>query len=198
MHARSREAVVYARDVGTGQCEIAAPEEPRTIASCLPSMADDSRRAVAERERTPASDDASEDAHREVHAEDGRLAGEVTPPTAAIAVAPQTPMQSGRAPRKRKPPIDIDEHIAAARKSMKDAQKRVTAARAQARNERRKKQRLMKKAAALTAEDLERIAVLKRCGLDRMDNCLEGGVSSAASTAASSSAGGTAANSGAA
>lgn len=38
-------------------------------------------------------------------------------------------------------------------------------ARRNARNEKRKKQRLMKKASSLTAEDLERIAVLKRCGL---------------------------------
>ena len=38
-------------------------------------------------------------------------------------------------------------------------------ARVQARNERRKKARLLKKAAALSPQDLERIAALKRCGL---------------------------------
>ena len=41
----------------------------------------------------------------------------------------------------------------------------VNEARRAARNERRRKSRLMKKAATLTPEDLERIAVLKRCGL---------------------------------
>ena len=39
------------------------------------------------------------------------------------------------AKRKHKAPIDIDEHIAAARKAMKEAQKQVTTARTQARNE---------------------------------------------------------------
>jgi hypothetical protein len=48
---------------------------------------------------------------------------------------------------------------------MKRAQKAVSEARAQAKNERRKKARLLKKAAGLSPADLERIAVLKRCGL---------------------------------
>ena len=52
---------------------------------------------------------------------------------------------------------------------MKSAQKDMAEARRQGRNERRKKQRLVKKAAHLSPEDLERIAVLKRCGLaDRL------------------------------
>ncbi len=41
----------------------------------------------------------------------------------------------------------------------------VTEARKQARSEKRKKQRLVRKAASLTPEDLKRIAILKRCGL---------------------------------
>ena len=48
---------------------------------------------------------------------------------------------------------------------MKAAQKSVAEARKIGRNERRKKQRLFTKAIGLSAEDLERIAVLKRCGL---------------------------------
>ena len=52
---------------------------------------------------------------------------------------------------------------------MKAAQKKVQEAKSQARNERRKKQRLLKKAASLNAEDLERIAVLKRCGWTKSD-----------------------------
>ena len=36
-------------------------------------------------------------------------------------------------------------------------------------NEKRKKKRLLRKAAQLSSEDLERIAVLKRCGLETKD-----------------------------
>ena len=41
----------------------------------------------------------------------------------------------------------------------------LTAARTTSRNNRKAKQRLIKKAGKLSPEDLERIAVLKRCGL---------------------------------
>ena len=67
--------------------------------------------------------------------------------------------------RAKRPRIDYDESIAQARAAMVKAQKSVAEARRVARNERRKKQRLVKKAASLSPEDLERIAVLKRCGL---------------------------------
>lgn len=82
---------------------------------------------------------------------------------AALAAAPaETP-----SPRKRRqtPKIDIDAAIARHMAEVKEAAKLVHEARKHARNEKRKKQRLMKKAASLTPEDLERIAVLKRCGL---------------------------------
>ena len=67
--------------------------------------------------------------------------------------------------RPKRPRIDYDESIAQARAAMVKAQKSVAEARRVARNERRKKQRLVKKAASLSPDDLERIAVLKRCGL---------------------------------
>ena len=67
--------------------------------------------------------------------------------------------------RAKRPRIDYDESIAQARAAMVKAQKSVAEARRVARNERRKKQRLVKKAASLSSDDLERIAVLKRCGL---------------------------------
>ena len=70
---------------------------------------------------------------------------------------------------------------------MKAAQKEVAEARRQARNERRKKQRLIKKAANLSAEDLERIAVLKRCGLaDRLQSSSEDGSAQRVDPASSS------------
>lgn len=63
------------------------------------------------------------------------------------------------------PRIDLDTAIAEARDAMKQAAKMLQDAKSTARNERRKKARLLKKAASLNSEDLERIAVLKRCGL---------------------------------
>ena len=64
-----------------------------------------------------------------------------------------------------KPMIDLDEDIREAQQAMKAARKQVQQARAQAKLEKRKKQRLMRKASALNVDDLERIAVLKRCAL---------------------------------
>ena len=84
------------------------------------------------------------------------------------AAAPGASGEEAPAPTKaraKRPRIDYDESIAQARAAMVRAQKDVADARRVARNERRKKQRLVKKAAALSPDDLERIAVLKRCGL---------------------------------
>ncbi len=84
------------------------------------------------------------------------------PPSESVPHALETP-----SPKKRRqaPKIDIDAAIARHMADVKEAAKMVHEARKQARNEKRKKQRLMRKAASLTPEDLERIAVLKRCGL---------------------------------
>lgn len=55
----------------------------------------------------------------------------------------------------------------------KKAAKVVQDAKTNARNQRRKKQRLMKKAQTLSADDLERIALLKRVGLWNPEKGLE-------------------------
>ena len=67
--------------------------------------------------------------------------------------------------REKKPDIDYDAKIQEAAAAIKEMSKAMAAAKSAQKNERRKKQRLLKKAACLSPEDLERIAVLKRCGL---------------------------------
>ena len=71
---------------------------------------------------------------------------------------------------------------------MKAAQKKVQEAKTQAKNERRKKQRLLKKAASLNAEDLERIAVLKRCGWTKIDDAPDLALASCSASATGSAA----------
>lgn len=73
--------------------------------------------------------------------------------------------EAGRRKRAKTPKIDIDALIAQHMANMKSAKKLEAEAKKMVRNEKRKKQRLMKKASTLTPDDLERIAVLKRCGL---------------------------------
>ena len=76
-------------------------------------------------------------------------------------------MLEGGARRTRKridrPEIDLDTNIRAARETIQRAQAALTQARQQAKADRRKKARLIKKACHLSPADLERIAVLKRC-----------------------------------
>ena len=91
--------------------------------------------------------------------------------------------------RAKRPRIDLDDSIQQAKAAMTKAMKDVQEARRVARNERRKKQRLVKKAGILSAEDLERIAVLKRCGFGPLNS---GTSTAASSSAASSSADGSA------
>ena len=115
--------------------------------------------------------EASDDEHTPAEQEAG--ASEIKP------LAVQTDCPSAESPaevvtkkkvaRTRKPSIDLDAAISDATSAMKAAQKRVQQWKAQAKNDRRKKQRLLKKAASLKPEDLERIAVLKRCGFVRSD-----------------------------
>ena len=68
--------------------------------------------------------------------------------------------------RKRvdRPEIDLDTNIKDCRATIQRAQQALTQARQQAKADRRKKARLIKKACHLSPADLERIAVLKRCG----------------------------------
>ena len=105
------------------------------------------------------------------------MAGELqAEPNGAMAAAAsaEAPAPAAEAPeaqgqkkgRTKRPRIDLDDSITQAKQAMKAAQKTVAQARKMGRNERRKKQRLLKKAIGLSADDLERIAVLKRCGLE--------------------------------
>lgn len=87
----------------------------------------------------------------------GGAAASGGPPVQGEAVVRRT--------RARTPKIDIDALIAQHMANMKNAKKLESEAKKMVRNEKRKKQRLMKKASSLTPDDLERIAVLKRCGL---------------------------------
>jgi len=79
--------------------------------------------------------------------------------------APAALLCTPKRKRKELPRIDLDRSIEEAKEAMKKASKAMLDARAAAKNQRRKKARLLKKAAALSPADLERIAVLKRCGL---------------------------------
>ena len=67
--------------------------------------------------------------------------------------------------RPRRPDIDLDSSMRRAREEVKKAAAEVARHRAQIRIDKKKKQRLVKKAGSLSAQDLERIAVMKRCGL---------------------------------
>jgi len=67
--------------------------------------------------------------------------------------------------RKIHPSIDLDTTIEKARRAVIDAQRAMREARQTAKNERRRRARLIRKAATLSAKDLDRIAVLKRCGM---------------------------------
>jgi len=66
---------------------------------------------------------------------------------------------------KARPRIDIDDQIEEANRVALMMRKLATAAKSMQKNGKMVKQRLMKKAGKLSAADLERIAVLKRCGL---------------------------------
>jgi hypothetical protein len=96
----------------------------------------------------------------------GSAMAQSTPnPSTASSSATLSPVVPRRRRRKEHPPIDIDRTIADAREAVKAAQRAMTEARALARNERRKWARLIKKAAQLSPRDLDRIAILKKCGV---------------------------------
>lgn len=89
-------------------------------------------------------------------------------PASPVISAAGEPGAAGT-PEKRKrparPKIDIDAKITDLSKDIAAAQKLLKETKTLQRNERRKKQRLIKKASGLSSVDLERIAVIKRCGL---------------------------------
>ena len=87
--------------------------------------------------------------------------------------APSTPASSQALPKVKakargrpvRPRIDLDEQIAHANKLADVSKKMLVAAKSAQKAQKKQKQRLIRKAGKLSAEDLERMAVLKRCGL---------------------------------
>lgn len=63
-----------------------------------------------------------------------------------------------------RPEIDLDATIEKAKQAARDASKALALARSEARANRKRRTRLLNKAATLSPEDLERIAVLQRTG----------------------------------
>ena len=90
--------------------------------------------------------------------------------------------------RRARPIIDLDEHVRKAEDPIKQARKQVQTARMHAKLEKRKKQRLMRKASSLNVDDLERIAVLNRCGLIQAAHGLQSGEGAAGTSAPSTAA----------
>ena len=85
-----------------------------------------------------------------------------TQPASSAQGRAQAQAESRR--RKSRPPIDLDDTIAAARAAAKAAAKALAHARSEARTERKRRARLVRKDSQLSSEDLERIAVLKHSG----------------------------------
>ena len=86
---------------------------------------------------------------------------------AAVAGAPGMPDKVARptAVRRKQGKIDYDNNIARKKVEMKDLSRELRRTKADSRNEKRKKQRLVRKAAQLTIQDLHRIAALKKAGV---------------------------------
>jgi len=108
---------------------------------------------------TAACADGAHDAADITHSLDDELAGTST----------EQQKDSHEHRRRVLPRLDLDDSIAAAREAIKQAKKDMMEARRVNKNEKRKKKRLLRKAAQLSSEDLERIAVLKRSGWDTGD-----------------------------
>ena len=146
-------------------------------------MSDDE---IAERVAAAKAADRAEQALVKVAAEVEPMP--VTPPDVPKAAAPLVKPKGGK--RRPRPTIDIDSAIQDCKQKLKDAQKKVAAARLHQRNEKRRKQRVVKKAASLSLDDLERIAVLKRCGLvtEKVEDtaaCVSPGTAGSSTSAAS-------------
>ena len=85
----------------------------------------------------------------------------------AVAGAPGMPDKVARptAVRRKQGKIDYDNNIARKKVEMKELSRELRRTKADSRNEKRKKQRLVRKAAQLTIVDLHRIAALKKAGI---------------------------------
>ena len=111
----------------------------------------------------------------------------------AAQPAPKTKSRGGRPKAASRPKIDIDDEITEANRLAEITRPMMQAAKAAQRNSRRCKQRLVRKAGKLSAGDLERIAVLKRCGLFLEDEELPRTTSAASSSSGSAAPASTAA-----
>ena len=86
-------------------------------------------------------------------------------PPAAPTSAKAEAKASTRSKKAARPKIDLDEEIRRANDLAAMSRKMLNVAKPTSKNNRKAKQSLIKKAGKLSPEDLERIAVLKRCGL---------------------------------
>ena len=86
-------------------------------------------------------------------------------PQVASAASPAAAKASLQKKKVLRSKIDLDDEIRQANQLAAMSRKMLTAAKNVSRNNRKAKQRLIKKAGKLSPEDLERIAVLKRCGM---------------------------------
>ena len=120
-----------------------------------------------------------------------------TPASLVVAAAAASPKKKGRPSKGSRPKIDIDDEIEQANRMAEVTKKMMLAARAAQRNSRRAKQRLVRRAGKLSPADLERLAVLKRCGLYiEAPDASSGDTASVASSSASSSAASSASSAG--
>lgn len=153
----------------------------RRIPTLTPAMGDDNKddeRVDAGLEPRP--DERSQDDDRESRGKDNKE-GEGSADESASAALSKTTNGAPKRKHAKKPAIDYDRHIEMARDLMKTAGKQLCAARATERNEQSEKSRLIKKAYNLTFEDLDRIQVLKRCGMMNQGiACASGSASSGA------------------
>ena len=98
-----------------------------------------------------------------------KMPSNVAAAAAAVALpgTPSPPEKVARpaAVRRKQGKIDYDFHIARQKLKMKDLSRELKKTKADSRNEKRKKQRLVRKAAQLTIVDLHRIAALKKAGI---------------------------------
>ena len=96
------------------------------------------------------------------------LASEETAPEEPPSSLPSSQAGAKASPKSKRaarPKIDLDDEIRRANELAVASRKMLAAAKNTSRNNKKAKQRLIKKAGKLSPEDLERIAVLKRCGL---------------------------------
>jgi hypothetical protein len=87
------------------------------------------------------------------HAADAAPDQKSEPPAVESAIETVTQVTH----RRQRPRIDLDDSIAAARETIKQAQQDMVEARRTTKNEKRQKQRTLRKAAALSSEELQRI-----------------------------------------